>query len=271
MWLVKQVLFVRTRGGRLVQVGGLSLTAAGRLRLLLDGEQLRQPNAPIASHRPPLSLRCQDNARHKLSSELPLPGEEKSSSLKRERECGGLWELCHGFVEQWERGWWEEAENSGWNQKRNIWSKQTLVSIDPNLSSFVNMTQGLEDKMEMWLPSKRSTFSLLGHGGRKWVGSETLLHRYAFWEDQEGQRYLFWNQEPTFLTLLWVCLLPARMMCNHTTAKEKSKKSLRHQDEDGLVKCSANLLSEEINSFSAGRDQQYCHHWLSSDQGVIFV
>ena len=24
-------------------------------------------------------------------------------------------------------------------------SKQTLVSIDPNLSSFVNMTQGLED------------------------------------------------------------------------------------------------------------------------------
>ena len=93
VWLVKQVLFVQaTRGGRLVQVGGLSLTAAGRLRLLLDGEQLRQPNAPIASHRPPLSLRCQDNARHKLSSELPLPGEEKSSSLKREREkvedCG---------------------------------------------------------------------------------------------------------------------------------------------------------------------------------------
>ena len=39
-----------------MQVGGLSLTAAGRLRLLLDGEQLRQPNAPIASHRPPLSL-----------------------------------------------------------------------------------------------------------------------------------------------------------------------------------------------------------------------
>ena len=70
-------------------------------------------------------------------------------------------------------------------------SKQTLVSIDPNLSSFVKMTQGLEDKMEMWLPSKRSTFSLLGHGGWKWVGSETLLHRYAFWEDQEGQRYLF--------------------------------------------------------------------------------
>ena len=221
-----------------------------------------------ATPQPPMPGQCSPQAFIRAPASR---GGEIFKSEEREREGGGLWELCHGFVEQWERGWWEEAENSGWNQKRNIWSKQTLVSIDPNLSSFVNMTQGLEDKMEMWLPSKRSTFSLLGHGGRKWVGSETLLHRYAFWEDQEGQRYLFWNQEPTFLTLLWVCLLPARMMCNHTTAKEKSKKSLRHQDEDGLVKCSANLLSEEINSFSAGRDQQYCHHWLSSDQGVIFV
>ena len=173
-----------------MQVGGLSLTAAGRLRLLLDGEQLRQPNAPIASHRPPLSLRCQDNARHKLSSELPLPGEEKSSSLKREREkvedCGSCaMDLL------------SSGREAGGRKRRILvgtrreTSKQTLVSIDPNLSSFVNMTQGLEDKMEMWLPSKRSTFSLLGHGGRKWVGSETLLHRYAFWEDQEGQRYLF--------------------------------------------------------------------------------
>ena len=43
-----------------------------------------------------------------------LPEEEKSSSLKREREGVGGWEKCHGLVEPWMGAggglsWWEEV------------------------------------------------------------------------------------------------------------------------------------------------------------------
>ena len=88
-------------------------------------------------------------------------------------------------------------------------------------------------------------FFTLGRGRPETGQSETFLHKSAFWEVEEGAKRVHFEIRNLSYISLGKCSLPFRKMCNHTSAKEKSKKSLRHQDEDGLVKCAAHLLRGE--------------------------
>ena len=89
-------------------------------------------------------------------------------------------------------------------------------------------------------------FFTLGRGRPETGQSETFLHKVAFWEVEEGVKRVHFEIRNFSYISLGECLLPVRKMCNHTSAEEKSKKSLRHQDEDGLVKCAAHLLREKF-------------------------
>ena len=75
---------------------------------------------------------------------------------------------------------------------------------------------------------------------------EPISEYEMLWSTKEGVKRVHFEIRNFSYISLGKCLLPLRKMCNHTSAKEKSKKSLRHQDEDGLEKCAAHLLREKF-------------------------